>query len=195
VTSPTKRPGRLPRLVAAAIVAMTMTVVFAALGGVGFAKTAISAAQYQYGKAHKTNLCHKPGTPAEHTINVAQAAVAAHMAHGDRAGTCAQVAAKAKKAKAEKAAKVKAAKVKAAKAKAAKAKAAKAKAQKAKAPKTSAPKTTSEKTKAAKGKGQAKGKAQAKGQAKKSGAAPTASNQDKGNNGNNGNGKGNGKGK
>jgi hypothetical protein len=36
----------------------------------------------------KVTLCHKPGTPAEHTIVVAEPAVAAHLAHGDTLGAC-----------------------------------------------------------------------------------------------------------
>ncbi len=135
--TPTTRPKRLPRVLAAAAVALTTTVVFAALGGVGLAETSVSAAQYQYGQ--KVTLCHKPGTPAEHTITVAAAAVPAHKAHGDTVGTCARAHAKAKAAKA-KAAKAKAAKTKAAKAKAAKATAAKAEAAKAKAAKAEGPK-------------------------------------------------------
>jgi hypothetical protein len=200
VTTPTTRPGRLPRLVAAALVASTTAVVFAALGGVGFAKSAISAAQYQYGK-NKVTLCHKPGTPAEHTITVAQPAVPAHMAHGDRPGTCGALrAAKAKAAKAKaakaKAAKVKAAKVKAEKAKAAKAKAAKAKAAKAKAAKAEAAKAKAEKAKAEKAKAEKakaeKAKAKPNKGKKAETATPAPSGTDKGNNGK-GKGKGPGK--
>jgi len=33
-------------------------------------------------------ICHKPGTPAEHTMTVAQPAVAAHLGHGDTLGPC-----------------------------------------------------------------------------------------------------------
>ena len=109
-----------PRVAIAAALATGTVMVFAALGGVGVAQSAISSAQYAYGK-NKVTVCHKG-----HTIKIAQPAVAAHVRHGDTLGTCA--AAKAKKAKA---AKAKAAKAKAAKAKAAKAKAAKAKAVKA----------------------------------------------------------------
>lgn len=192
MTTPTTRPGRLPRLVAAALVALTTAVVFAALGGVGFAKSAISAAQYQYGK-NKVTLCHKPGTPAEHTITVAQPAVPAHMAHGDRPGTCGELrAAKAKAAKA-KAAKAKAAKVKAEKAKAAKAKAAKAKAAKAKAAKAAAKakaaEAKAEKAKAAKAKA-AKAKQAKPNKGKKAEQTPATPPD----NGNNGKGKGKGKG-
>lgn len=187
MTTPTTRPGRLPRLVAAALVATTTAVVFAALGGVGFAKSAISAAQYQYGK-NKVTLCHKPGTPAEHTITVAQPAVPAHLAHGDRPGTCGAVHAKAAKAKAAKAkaAKAKAAKVKAEKAKAAKAKATKAKAAKAKAAKAHAEKAKADKAKAEKAKADKAKKA--KGKKAETPTKPTEK-------GNNGKGKGKGRGK
>lgn len=36
----------------------------------------------------KVVLCHKPGTPAERTIEVAETAVQAHLDHGDREGEC-----------------------------------------------------------------------------------------------------------
>jgi hypothetical protein len=36
----------------------------------------------------KVDICHKPGTAAEHDLNVSQSAVAAHLAHGDRLGAC-----------------------------------------------------------------------------------------------------------
>lgn len=99
------------RVAVAAALATSLLAVFAALGGVSVAQSAISAAQYQYG--HKVTICHKGKT-----ITVGKAAEPAHARHGDAVGTCA--AAKAKKAKA---AKIKAAKIKAAKAKAAEEKA------------------------------------------------------------------------
>lgn len=37
----------------------------------------------------KVTLCHKPGTPAEGTLEVAEAAVQAHLDHGDVLGACA----------------------------------------------------------------------------------------------------------
>jgi len=95
---------RLRRAAVAAALATSLLVVFAALGGVGAAQSAISAAQYQYGK--KVTICHKGKT-----ISVGKAAEPAHVRHGDSVGTCA--AAKAKKAKAAKA-KAEAAKAKAA---------------------------------------------------------------------------------
>ena len=36
-------------------------------------------------------ICHKPGTPAEHTIIVDDDAVPAHLAHGDHLGPCGAV--------------------------------------------------------------------------------------------------------
>ena len=90
------------RAAAAAALAASLLVAFAALGGVSAGQSAISADQYQYGK--KVTICHKGKT-----ISVAKAAEPAHMRHGDAAGTCAAAAAKAKKAKAAKAAAAKAA--------------------------------------------------------------------------------------
>ena len=91
------RNNRKPRIALAATLATALIVAFAAMGGAGIAQSAISTAQYQYGK-QKTAICHKG-----HTINVAQPAVAAHQRHGDTIGTCASAAAKAKKAKSAKA--------------------------------------------------------------------------------------------
>jgi hypothetical protein len=39
----------------------------------------------------KVTLCHKPGTPAEHTLVVAAPAVDAHLAHGDTLGPCPEI--------------------------------------------------------------------------------------------------------
>lgn len=80
----------------AAALATGLVAAFAALGGGSIAHSALSSAQYQYGK-NKVAICHK----GKKTIMVAQPAVAAHLRHGDQVGTCASVAAKkAKKAKA-----------------------------------------------------------------------------------------------
>jgi hypothetical protein len=35
-----------------------------------------------------TTLCHKPGTPAEKTMNLPNSAVAGHLGHGDTVGAC-----------------------------------------------------------------------------------------------------------
>ena len=97
--------GKTPRVAVAAAVATGTVAVFAALGGAGMAQDSISAAQYQYGK--KTTVCHK----GKKSISIGNAAVPAHLRHGDTVGSCASAAAKAKKAKV---AKAKAAKAKAA---------------------------------------------------------------------------------
>jgi hypothetical protein len=39
----------------------------------------------------KVTICHKPGTPAEGTIEVSSSAVPAHLEHGDTLGACGQV--------------------------------------------------------------------------------------------------------
>ena len=39
-------------------------------------------------QAAKTKICHKPGTPAEKELMVPADAVAGHLAHGDRLGSC-----------------------------------------------------------------------------------------------------------
>lgn len=48
------------------------------LGGVQLAQAA----------QDKVTICHKPGTPAEKTMDVPQQAVAAHIGHGDTMGPC-----------------------------------------------------------------------------------------------------------
>jgi len=101
------------RAAAAAALATSLLVAFAALGGVSAGQSAISADQYQYGK--KVTICHK----GKKTISIAKAAWPAHQRHGDTLGTCASAAAKAAKAKKAKAAKAAKAKAEAAKAKAA----------------------------------------------------------------------------
>ena len=73
-------------VVVTAAVAATVSV-FAALGGVGLAHSAISLAQYQYGKHTdgKITICHKQHT----TIAIAVRAWPAHQRHGDVTGACA----------------------------------------------------------------------------------------------------------
>ena len=36
----------------------------------------------------KVDVCHKPGTPAEKTLSIAEAALSAHLAHDDQEGPC-----------------------------------------------------------------------------------------------------------
>jgi hypothetical protein len=64
-----------PLLVVAAIVGLSLS---------GFAASALAIK----GGHVPVTICHKPGTPAEHTITVDQSAVAAHLAHGDYLGPC-----------------------------------------------------------------------------------------------------------
>ena len=95
-----KLHGRAPRVAIAAAVTTGTVAVFAALGGAGMAQDSISASQYQYGK--KTTVCHK----GKKAISIGNAAVPAHLRHGDTVGSCTTAAAqaKAKKLKAQAAA-------------------------------------------------------------------------------------------
>ena len=74
--------GRKRRVAVAATVAVATLSAFASLGGVGFAKSAIALAQYQYGKV---TICHK----GKNTITVSTRAWPAHQRHGDTLGKCA----------------------------------------------------------------------------------------------------------
>lgn len=85
---------KTPRVAVAAAVATGTLTLFAVIGGVGLAQNGASAAQYQYGK--KTTICHK----GKKTISVGNAAVPAHLRHGDTVGACAGATAKQKAAKA-----------------------------------------------------------------------------------------------
>jgi len=80
----------MPRIAAATALVVCMVMAFAALGGVGQAGNAISAAQSQYGK--KVTICHKGKT-----IKVSKHAVRAHLRHHDTLGPCSTVKAKHKK--------------------------------------------------------------------------------------------------
>ena len=71
------------RIILAGLLSTIVVVAFAAVGGVGFANGSVSSAQYQYGKT-KVTICHK----GKNTITVSQAALKAHLAHGDKLGAC-----------------------------------------------------------------------------------------------------------
>ena len=71
------------RIILAGLLSTIVVVAFAAVGGVGFANGSVSSAQYQYGKT-KVTICHK----GKNTITVSQAALKAHLAHGDTVGPC-----------------------------------------------------------------------------------------------------------
>jgi len=45
-------------------------------------------ASHDDGPQDKVVICHKPGTPAEHTMTLPESAVAAHLGHGDTLGPC-----------------------------------------------------------------------------------------------------------
>ncbi|MCY7303442.1 MAG: hypothetical protein LH654_10530, partial [Thermoleophilia bacterium] len=78
-----KQRARLTGFVAVAFASFVM---FAALGGVGLAQTAVGLGQYQYGK--KVTICHK----GKRTIRISVRAWPAHKRHGDSVGTCEQAA-------------------------------------------------------------------------------------------------------
>lgn len=75
--------GRALRTVLALSVAVTALTMLGVLGGVGFAKSSLTAAQYQYGK-DKVTICHKGKT-----LKVAKPSLKAHLEHGDTLGACA----------------------------------------------------------------------------------------------------------
>lgn len=75
--------GLQNRIVIATVVAIAAVVAFAALGGVGLAKSAIGLAQYQYGK--RVTICHK----GKNTMTISLKAWPAHQRHGDTLGVCA----------------------------------------------------------------------------------------------------------
>jgi len=70
------------RPIAAAVSAGAAFLVFVALGGAGLMQSAVSLAQYQYGK--KVVICHK----GKKTITVSVNAWPAHERHGDTKGPC-----------------------------------------------------------------------------------------------------------
>jgi hypothetical protein len=77
----------MPRVLVAGAVSAALLTPLVVFGGVGFAKSSPSAAQYQYGK---TTLCHRTHSKKHPrvTITVGNAAVPAHLRHGDTLGPC-----------------------------------------------------------------------------------------------------------
>jgi hypothetical protein len=59
------------------------------LGAAVAGATAIPVvANHGDGQQDRVVICHKPGTPAEHTLSVPPEAVPAHLGHGDTLGPC-----------------------------------------------------------------------------------------------------------
>jgi hypothetical protein len=71
------------RSILAGLLSTILVVAVAALGGVGLASGSVSAAQNQY-SGQKVTICHK----GKNTITVSQAALKAHLAHGDTLLAC-----------------------------------------------------------------------------------------------------------
>ena len=77
---------RTARVAGTVVIVGVVVMAFGALGGVGFAKSPASAAQYQYGKI---TVCHRAGPHGKSvTITIARAALPAHLRHGDTTGPC-----------------------------------------------------------------------------------------------------------
>jgi len=53
--------------------------------------TSITIYQDVFAASEKITICHKPGTPAEQTMDVPSIAVEGHLGHGDTMGACDQV--------------------------------------------------------------------------------------------------------
>lgn len=75
------------RTILGVVVVAASLVVAAALAGIGFAFSGISAQQYQYGKVTMCHKTHSKKNPYV-TIVVSKNAVAAHKKHGDTLGPC-----------------------------------------------------------------------------------------------------------
>jgi hypothetical protein len=95
------------RVLSAVAVTAALLVPLGIFGGPALARSASSAAEYQYGPSgqqYKVTICHRThGKKGSHTIRVGAPAVKAHLKHGDSLGACpataAQQAAKHGKAK------------------------------------------------------------------------------------------------
>jgi hypothetical protein len=84
-------PGRFSNQRTRAIVSVSVVALVlgaaGVLGGVGFAKGSVSAAQAQYGKTVMCHKTHSKKNPSV-TISVSNSAVPAHLRHGDTIGAC-----------------------------------------------------------------------------------------------------------
>lgn len=79
--------GQLKRVATAFVWAVTLVLIFGALGGPGLLRSSLATAQYQYDPygqyGAKVTLCHNGNT-----ITVSKHAVPAHLRHGDTLGPC-----------------------------------------------------------------------------------------------------------
>jgi hypothetical protein len=79
--------SRRTRALLGGAVVMVSLAAAGVLGGVGLAKSSVSAAQYQYGKVVVCHKTHSKKNP-QHTISISQSAWKAHQKHGDTLGAC-----------------------------------------------------------------------------------------------------------
>jgi hypothetical protein len=78
---------RRTRVLLGGTVAIVALAAAGVLGGMGFAKSSVSAAQAQYGKIVICHHTHSKKHP-QVTITIAQSAWKAHQKHGDTLGAC-----------------------------------------------------------------------------------------------------------
>jgi hypothetical protein len=64
---------------------MKQNIIFVLMAGI---LLLIASSFFAIAAQNKVELCHRPGTPAEHTIQVAESAIQAHLNHGDTIGAC-----------------------------------------------------------------------------------------------------------
>ncbi|MCX6175304.1 MAG: hypothetical protein NTZ27_11180 [Ignavibacteriales bacterium] len=55
---------------------------------IGYGTVTVYVSNNTSGTSGKTILCHKPGTPAQKTMDILNSAVSGHIGHGDTYGTC-----------------------------------------------------------------------------------------------------------
>jgi hypothetical protein len=67
---------------------MTRKLITGALAGTTLLLAAGSSTLWAQRANDPVEICHKPGTPAEHTIVVDDNAVRGHLGHGDFLGSC-----------------------------------------------------------------------------------------------------------
>jgi hypothetical protein len=79
--------GRRARVVIGGLVVAVALAVMGVLGGIGFASSTVTAAQYQYGKVTICHHTHSKKHPFV-TITISLSAWPAHKAHGDTLGAC-----------------------------------------------------------------------------------------------------------